>query len=201
MKGIKVFILLMVSGLCHAQYSNHQLYQAYLDQDVTIWGEYIASTEWDSLTIEEKKQLINYEYGYTAVVLGKDKEQAKERLQHYEQHLQAMKDVLPPARYEAYMASVYTYKMSLERNRLISHAKNLFACISRIKELDTRDALALSMLGNVEFYAPTGSKKRALEYFLQADSVYSVQAEEYERWNHQAVKMTIEQCKDKLNKR
>ena len=83
-----LLILLMVSGLCRAQYSNHQLYQAYLEQDVTIWGEYIASADWESLSIEEKKQLLNYEYGYTAVVLGKDKEQAKAMLQRYEQHLQ-----------------------------------------------------------------------------------------------------------------
>ena len=190
----------MVSGLCRAQYSNHQLYQAYLYQDVTIWGEYIASAEWDSLTIEEKKQLLNYEYGYTAVVLGKDKEQAKDMLQLYEQHLQALKDSISLARYEAYLASVYTYKMALEKNRLISHAKKLFACINRIKELDTEDALALSMLGNVEFYAPTGSKKRALEYFQRADSVYNIHAEEYEQWNHHAVKMTIEQCRKKLGK-
>jgi predicted MPP superfamily phosphohydrolase len=75
--------------------------------------------------------------------------------------------------------------------------KNL---INRIKELDTEDALALSMLGNVEFYAPTGSKKRALEYFQRADSVYNIHAEEYEQWNHHAVKMTIEQCRKKLGK-
>ena len=190
----------MVSSLCHAQYSNHQLYQAYLSQDVTIWGEYIASAKWDSMTIDDRKQLLNYEYGYTAVVLGGDKEQAKAMLQRYEQHLQALKDILPQARYEAYMASVYTYKMALEKNRLIHHAKNLFACVNRIKALDTKDAFALSMLGNVEFYAPTGSKKQALEYFQQADSVYSIQAEEYEKWNHQAVKITIEQCSEKLKK-
>ena len=190
----------MVSGLCLAQYSNHQLYQAYLNQDVTIWGEYIASVEWDSLTIEEKKQLLNYEYGYTAVVLGKDKELAKDMLQRYEQHLLALKDTLHQARYEAYWASVCTYKMTLEKGRLITHAKNLFACINRIKELNIEDALALSMLGNVEFYAPTGSKKKALDYFQRADSVYSIQAEEYEQWNHHAVKMNIQQCRDKLNK-
>lgn len=195
-----MLILLVVSGLCLAQYSNHQLYQAYLDQDVTIWGEYIASVEWEKLSLEEKKQLLNYEYGYTAVILGQDKENAKAVLQRYEQHLCALKENLPQARYEAYWASVYTYKMALEKKRMIVHAKNLFACINRIKELNTEDALALSMLGNVEFYAPTGSKKRALMYFQQADSVYDVQAEEYEMWNHQAVKESIEQCREKLNK-
>ena len=195
-----LLILLMVSGLCRAQYSNHQLYQAYLEQDVTIWGEYIASTDWESLSIEEKKQLLNYEYGYTAVVLGKDKEQAKAMLQRYEQHLQQLKNVLPSARFEAYMVSVYTYKMALEKTRVINYAKNLFACVDRIKAMNTEDAFALAMLGNVEFYSPMGSKKRALEYFQQADSVYCVHAEEYEQWNHHAVKATIEQCKDKLKK-
>lgn len=195
-----MLILLVVSGLCLAQYSNRQLYQAYLDQDVTIWGEYIASVEWEKLSLEEKMQLLNYEYGYTAVILGQDKEKAKAVLQRYEQHLCALKENLPQARYEAYWASVYTYKMALEKKRMIVHAKNLFACINRIKELNTEDALALSMLGNVEFYAPTGSKKRALMYFQQADSVYDVQAKEYEMWNHQAVKENIERCREKLNK-
>lgn len=195
-----MLILLVVSGLCFAQYSNRQLYQAYLDQDITIWGEYIASVEWEKLSLEEKMQLLNYEYGYTAVILGQDKEKAKAVLQRYEQHLCALKENLPQARYEAYWASVYTYKMALEKKRMIVHAKNLFACINRIKELNTEDALALSMLGNVEFYAPTGSKKRALMYFQQADSVYDVQAKEYEMWNHQAVKENIERCWEKLNK-
>ena len=195
-----MLILLMVSGLCGAQYSNHQLYQAYLDQEVTIWEGYIVSVEWGNMSIEEKKQLLNYEYGYTAVVLGKDKEQAEAMLQRYEQHLQDLKDHLPQVRYEAYMASVYAYKMALDKTQMISCAKNVFACIDRIKELETEDAFALSMLGNVELYAPTGNKKRALEYFQRADSIYSIHAEEYEQWNHHAVKMCIEQCKKKLNR-
>ena len=195
-----LMILLMVSGLCHAQYSNHQLYQAYLEQDVAIWGEYIASCNWDSLSVEEKKQVLNYEYGYTAVVLGGKKEQAKIILQRYEQHLQMLQSGLPQARYLAYLASVYTYKMAVEKGKLITHAKKLFACIKELEELNETDALALSMLGNVEFYATTGSKQKALEYFLQADSIYSISAQEYEQWNQHAVKRNIEMCKDKLNK-
>ena len=51
----------MVSSMCQAQYSNHQLYQAYLEQDVAIWGEYIASCNWDSLSDEGKAILQRYE--------------------------------------------------------------------------------------------------------------------------------------------
>ena len=77
----------MVSGMCRAQYSNHQLYQAYLNQDVSLWGEYIASAQWDSMSVEEQKQLLNYEYGYTAVALGQDTVDATAMLARYEQHL------------------------------------------------------------------------------------------------------------------
>lgn len=191
----------MVSSVCRGQYSNHQLYQAYVEQDVSIWGEYIAQADWDSLSVEEKKQLLNYEYGYTAVVLGGEKAQAKAVLQRYEQHLEALKKEMTEAKYYSYLASVHTYKMALEKGRLISHAKNLFACVKRLRELETTDALALSMLGNVEFYAPTGNKQKALRYFQQADSVYSISAEEYELWNHHSVKRNIGMCKEKLKKR
>ena len=191
----------MVSSVCHGQYSNHQLYQAYVEQDVSIWGEYIAQADWDSLSVEEKKQLLNYEYGYTAVVLGGEKAQAKAVLQRYEQHLETLKEEMTEAKYYSYLASVYTYKMALEKRRLISHAKNLFACVNHLIELETTDALALSILGNVEFYAPTGNKQKALRYFQQADSVYSISAEEYELWNHHSVKRNIGMCKEKLKKR
>jgi hypothetical protein len=190
----------MVSRLCQAQYSNHQLYQAYLNQDVTIWGEYIASCKWDSLKVEEKKQMLNYEYGYTAVILGGDEAFAKRQLQSYEAHVESLKPHLSEARYWAYMTSVYTYKMALDKVRVLVYAKKLFASIKRAMELDSEDAMVLSMMGNVEFYNPMGNKQKALQYLQKADSIYNIHAEEYEQWNHHAVKMTIEQCKQKINK-
>lgn len=190
----------MVSGLCQAQYSNHQLYQAYLNQDVAIWGEYIAACNWDSMTVEEKKQMLNYEYGYTAVILGGDNALAKRQLQSYEAHVESLKPHLSEARYWAYMTSVYTYKMALDKLRVLTYAKKLFASIKRAMELDSEDPMVLSMMGNVEFYNPMGNKQKALEYLQRADSIYSIRAEEYEQWNHHAVKMTIEQSKQKINK-
>ncbi len=190
----------MVSGMCRAQYSNHQLYQAYLNQDVSLWGEYIASAQWDSMSVEEQKQLLNYEYGYTAVALGQDTVDATAMLARYEQHLEALKSNLSEARYNAYLTSVYTYKMALDKVHLMSYAKQLFASIKRAAELDSEDAFVMAMMGNVEFYNPFGSKKKALEYLEKADSLYRLSAVEYEQWNHHAVRMTIEQCKEKLNK-
>ena len=190
----------MVSVLCRAQYSNHQLYQAYLNQDMSVWEEYIVSTQWDSLSLDEQKQLLNYEYGFSAYKLGENADMAREFIARFEQHLLALKGELSAARYHAYLASVYTYKLGLDKAHMINKVKQLYANVNHAMELDDQDALVLSMKGNVEFYSPLGSKKRALEYFKKADSLYTAQGEAYEQWNHKAVEMNIEMCLEKLKK-
>ena len=200
MRLIQVLIFLMVSGLCRAQYSNHQLYQAYLNREMSVWEEYIVSTQWDTLSLQEQEQLLNYEYGFSAYKLGEDADKAREFITRLESHLEALKDALPAARYHAYLASVYTYKLGLDKAHMIANAKQLYANVNCALELDDQDAFVLSMKGNVEFYSPFGSKKKALEYFLKADSIYAIRGEEYEQWNHRALEMNIEMCKDKLNK-
>ena len=200
MTRLLLVILLMVSSICQAHYSNHQLYQAYLDQDMTIWEDYITSADWDKLNVEEKKQLLNYEYGFTAYILSKDADKAKDFIARYEQHIEALKNNLSEARYYAYITSLHTYKLALDKAHFMGHVKKIFASIERAMELDSKDALVLFMKGNVEFYNPIGSKKQALEFLQKADSSYRTSAKEYEQWNHHAVRMTIEQCKEKLNK-
>ena len=73
--------------------------------------------------------------------------------------------------------------------------------IKRAIELDNNDALACSMQGNVEFYSPFGSKKKALAYYQRADSLYQEGAKEYEQWNRCAVQLTMVQCLIKQEKK
>ena len=84
----------MVSSMCHAQYSNHQLYEAYITRDMSVWEQYIDSADWDSLDIEERKQLLNYEYGFSAYILGIDVEKGKQLIQRFASHLEEMKSEL-----------------------------------------------------------------------------------------------------------
>ena len=195
-----MLIFLVVSGLCQAQYSNHQLYQAYLNRDMSVWEEYIVSTQWDSLSQHAQKQLLNYEYGFSAYKLGENADEAREFIARFESHLEMLKDALPKARYHAYLASLYTYKLGLDKVHMMANAKLLYTNVNRAMELDDQDAFVLSMKGNVEFYSPFGSKKKALDYFQKADSTYAICGEEYEQWNHRAVEMNIEMCKKKLKK-
>ena len=190
-------ILLMVSSLCWAQYSNQQLYEAYTTRDMSVWEHYIDSADWDSLDTEQRKQLLNYEYGFSAYMLGIDVEKGKKLIQRFATHLEAIKGELQEERYCAYLASVYTYQLALNRGQLVKYAKRIFSNIERAMELNPNDPFVLSMQGNVEFYSPFGNKKTALGYYQKADSLYGIAGADYERWNRRAVQLTYIQCLDK----
>lgn len=183
--------------MCHAQYSNCQLYEAYITRDMSVWEHYIDSADWDSLDTEQRKQLLNYEYGFSAYMLGIDVEKGKKLIQRFATHLEAIKGELQEERYCAYLASVYTYQLALNRGQLVKYAKRIFSNIERAMELNSNDPFVLSMQGNVEFYSPFGNKKTALGYYQKADSLYGIAGADYERWNRRAVQLTYIQCLDK----
>ena len=183
--------------MCHAQYSNCQLYEAYITRDMSVWEHYIDSADWDSLDLEQRKQLLNYEYGFSAYMLGIDVEKGKKLIQRFATHLEAIKGELQEERYCAYLASVYTYQLALNRGQLVKYAKRIFSNIERAMELNPNDPFVLSMQGNVEFYSPFGNKKTALGYYQKADSLYGIAGADYERWNRRAVQLTYIQCLDK----
>lgn len=191
----------MVSGLCFAQYSNHQLYEAYITRDMSVWENYIDSADWDRLDTEQRKQLLNYEYGFTAYMLGVDVEKSKQLIQRLETHIEQMRSALPEERYCVYLASVYTYRLALNKSQLMKYAKIIYSHVGRAMELNPNDPFVLSMQGNVEFYSPFGSKKTALGYFQRADSLYAISGTDYERWNRRAVQMTYILCLNKQRKK
>ena len=190
----------MVSSMCQAQYSNHQLYQAYITRDMSVWKQYINSADWENLDTEQRKQLLNYEYGYSAYILGINVEEGKQCIQRFASHLEMMKSELPEERYCAYMASVQSYRLAMDKGQLMKYAKIVFSNIQRAMEINPNDPFVLSMQGNVEFYSPFGSKKEALVYYQKADSLYGVAGADYERWNRRAVQMTYILCLHKLRR-
>lgn len=186
--------------MCQAQYSNHQLYQAYITRDMSVWQQYINSADWEILDTEQRKQLLNYEYGYSAYILGINVEEGKQCLQRFASHLEMMKSELPEERYCAYLASVQSYRLALDKGQLMKYAKRVFSNIQRAMEINPNDPFVLSMQGNVEFYSPFGSKKEALVNYQKADSLYGIAGADYERWNRRAVQMTYILCLHKLRR-
>ena len=58
--------LLLCPVFLRAQYSDKDLYNAYLRRDMDHWKQYLDANAWQDLSLNEKKRYLNYEYGYIA---------------------------------------------------------------------------------------------------------------------------------------
>jgi tetratricopeptide (TPR) repeat protein len=183
-----------------AQYSSHQLYQAYLVGDVHVWGNYLETGRWEQMTKEEQHKYLNYEYGYLAYNIAKDANSAKTMLQQFENHLQEAKHFIDESEYYAYMSGLYSYKLSFEKTRVLKYAPAIFENIKLAMKKGPDNPFVLAMQGNVEFYNPMGSKEKALSYFEKAEQLYK-QTQRYELWNLRTVQMHIVQCLDKMGRK
>jgi hypothetical protein len=187
----------MVSGLCFAQYSDHQLYQAYLAKDMPTWGKHIASAKWNTLNLAEQKRLLNYEYGYTAYVISQKAKNAEQVLSQFETHLQSLKGKINTGEYHAYMTGLYSFKLALDRLHIVSYATSLFDHNKQAAKLAPQNPFVVAMQGNVEFYNPMGSKRKALDYYRCAEKLLLAQRD-YPLWNLRTVQMNIVYCLHKM---
>ncbi len=190
-------LCLSCSSICFAQYSDKQLYDAYLVRDMEVWERYIASVDVDTASVEERVRLLNYEYGYVAYSISQGHANARVLLDKFESNLEALRDVLPEATYLAYRCGMNSYELSLNKVRLAKYGKRIYSEIERAMSLNPHDPLVLAMKGNVEFYSPLGDKTVALECYQRADSVYHARHTSHYLWNVRAVQMTLVQCLEK----
>ena len=108
MRIFSIVIVMLLSGFAFAQDLEQRLYDAYRATEMDVWASYIDSVNWETATVDERSMLINYEYGYTAHVVSIKQEDAAQRLNQLEQHLEAHRNMMDSgvcrsvsARYEA----------------------------------------------------------------------------------------------------
>lgn len=202
-RNILTIIVVLFSSACLAQDSEQQLYEAYLATDMDVWARYIDSVNWETATIDERALLINYEYGYAAHVVSIKQEDAAQRLNSFEEHLEAHRVMLDSGVYYAYKTGVSCFKLSLEQRQITKQIKNIYKYINRAMEISPNDPFVLTMQGNVEFFNPFfGSKQKALKYYQKADSIYKQHANQYNypRWNVRAMQIPMEKILNRYNK-
>lgn len=187
------------SSICYAQYSDRELYDAYLRRDMPTWASYIASVDTAQADNTEKLRMLNYLYGYTAYAVSIKQSDARQLLDLFEANLHNMRHLLPEAEYLSYKVSASSYELSLNHWLLAKYSKEIYQDINRAISLSPDDPLVLTMKGNVEFYNPLGSKQAALLYFQKADSIYHTQDTSPYLWNVRAVQMTLVQCIEKTS--
>lgn len=203
MRVFSILIGMLLSGFAFAQDLEQQLYNAYRATEMDVWAQYIDSVNWETATVNERSMLINYEYGYTAHVVSIKQEDAAQRLNQLEQHLEAHRNMMDSGVYYAYQTGISCFKLSLEKRQITKQIKNIYGYIERAMQISPNDPFVLTMQGNVEFFNPFfGNKQKALQYYQKADSIYSIEpsVHNYPRWNIRAMQIPMEKILDRYSK-
>ena len=203
MRSVGLFILLFVSRLCFAQFTDKQLYEGYLTQDLTSWREYVSTADWENMTAAERTRLINYEYGLVPVEIDRGSSNSRSLLDTYKAHIEAHKGTLTSSQYAAYMSAAHAYEYLLDKSSLLSEGLVAFRLATKAVEEDPANPVALSLKGNVDFYAPAifgGSKKKALKLFLEAEKIMRHDVAFRYLWNYPALQLCIAQCYEKTDR-
>ena len=111
-RNILSIIVVLFSSTCLAQDSEQQLYDAYLNAEMDIWARYIDSLNWDSIPVEKRDTLLNYEYGYAAHAIGAKLEDAAYRLEQFANHLEAHREHLDSGVYYCYKTGVGSFLLA-----------------------------------------------------------------------------------------
>lgn len=187
MRNILISLFLLCPILCMAQYSDKDLYAAYLSKDMSLWQRYLTQTEWSTLSPAEQARYLNYEYGYVATAIDTHAPDAKQLVARFGEHINAMTSVLPEATILTYRSAHAAYRAKLSVWELVSQGMLAFRYEHRALAADPTNALALTLAGNVYFYAPKilgGSKTKAHRYYQKAVHAYRQQGDTLNNWNY-----------------
>jgi len=202
MRKLLIILCLLVAKLAFGQFSDQQLYKAYMQSDLTLWGQYIDAQNWDQLSHAQRKRLINYEYGYIPVLADQKRmDEAAKYLKIYNEHLLAEQSHLSQADYLAYTAASHAYAYLLDKSLIFSEGMQSFKVAKQAVEADPKNVIAMTLKGNVDFYAPKifgGNKQKAMEMFVEAEQIMLTDSTYKYLWNLPAMQLAIAQCYDYL---
>lgn len=204
LRKILILTMLLVCELCFSQFTDEQLFAAYLQQDMSLWREYISTFDWKKANKQERLRLLNYEYGFTAFEIDANPKSGKHFLQLFQQHTEQMKAELSTALYYTYLSAINAFEFKLDKTKLFSSGLNAFRLAHKAEEADKNNPIALTLAGNVDFYAPSafgGDKARALNKFETALTLLRNNMRPEYQWNYAATMLCVAQCYEHLGQR
>lgn len=197
--------ILCVLGSMSAEtiYTDEMLFSDYLRRDLRSWGAFIDASDWDGADVNERLRIINYEYGYIATAIDSVPDKAPAYLAAFKRHIEALHGTISESTYCTYSSAAAAYDYMLDKSKLFSAGLRSFNLCKDAVEHDPDDPIALTLKGNVDFYAPRGlggSKKRALEEFLHAEKMFHQRGGYRYLWNYWSMQMCIAQCYEKTDR-
>lgn len=195
--AIILIALFAVTQLLFAEVKG-EIYRAYISENMDRWKFVMDSTERSSnLSKQDRLELLNYQYGYIAWCIDKNKKQvAVAYVKKAEQQVQK----LETGRYQistlhAYKAALIGFKIGLAPYKAPFIGKESIDNAKKSVQLDANNAFGYLQLGNISFYMPSafgGSKKEAMKMYLKAlDLMERKPTLLKENWNYLNLLLTI----------
>lgn len=202
-KFILFTILSIFSFSAYADNVSRTIYNSYVNKDMNHWKIIIDSLQVElekgNLKVQQKWELLNYQYGYIAWAISKKKEK-KEEAEYY---LDIAKDNLEKlvensgktATSNAYSAAFVAYEIGITPFKApFIGLKSMKYGETAIKQ-DSLNHFALIQYGNIMNYMPRafgGSKDKALVYYKKAKEIMKKDEVLYkENWLYMNLILTI----------
>ena len=169
-----LFLILFALVCVHAHgQDNGSFYENFKSGNMIKWKHAMDSLEPRQKTTKDKLDLINFQHGYIAWCIDKD------RIREAEEYIEKSEELIQHLEHEKYMLSaLYAYKAALTGFKIgISPCKAPFIGPESLEyahksvNVDPSNAFGYVQLGNIAYYTPAlfgGSRKEAMQYYLKA---------------------------------
>jgi tetratricopeptide (TPR) repeat protein len=198
-----ILIFTVFSLSVYAENISKIVYDSYVDKEMTIWKSVIDSLqvekELGKLTVDQKWELLNYQYGYVAWAISKKKTMKHEAEAYLDVAKENLSELVEAngktSLSNAYNAAFVAYEIG------ITPIKAPFIGLKCMKygetalKQDSLNHFALIQYGNIMNYMPAafgGSKDKALLYYKKAKEVMRGDESLYkENWLYMNLILTI----------
>lgn len=206
MKNIKLILLLLtfsVSFSVNAENVGKIIYDSYINKNMTRWKDVIDSLqrekELGKFSVEQKWQLLDYQYGYIAWAVSKKKTMKREAEDYLDLAKENLSEMVEStgktALSNAFNAAFVAYEIGITPFKAPFIGLKCMKYGETALKQDSLNHFALIQYGNIMNYMPAafgGSKDKALIYYKKAKDIMSREETLYkDNWLYMNLILTI----------
>ncbi|MBN2745798.1 MAG: hypothetical protein JXR34_03655 [Bacteroidales bacterium] len=156
-------------------------------------------------SLPTRLELLDYQYGYIAYCLGKEKEdEAEKYLEKAWDNLEILEDKkYQPAWTNGYRSAFYGYEIGLSSMMAPFYGPKSMTYAKKAMEADANNPFGFIQYGNIQYYMPStfgGSKTEAIEYYKKAIVKMEALGDIHFNWNYLSLLAVTGQALESVNK-
>ena len=198
-KTIFLLFCWLIGASVASQNTAQKIWHCYVHRDISGWKSVIDSLEaLPHKTVEQREEVLNYEYGYVAWRLSdgyKDKKEAEVYLEKAYAHLHALPQTQAnKALIAAYEGAFVGYKIGISPYKAPFIGLKSVQYVKEAVQADDDNYFAHIQYANVFYYMPSvfgGSRSVAIEHYLKAKQLMQSQGRCQNNWLYMNVLLTL----------